>query len=252
MGWNFFLDNKLTGIGIGLHDYGSKHLGFPHNLFIDSKGEFIYIKQPICNILSTEWYLKFANKSHLKKRYSKSIWIPTKGGDFTINQLFGSLEDTLSEFSFKIENSMQLKKPIVSDLNIVTAHGSSDIALKQVFYPDGEPRLNLDSYLGMGKVLILFVCHSGSIKSTPFKNSISSIIKEYVAKGYLSVIAPFWSLHISIPPIWLPVFLQSIDNGYDINRSLHNANLAVSRKFPILSAWGCMHLYGDPHLKLKE
>ncbi|WP_297101626.1 hypothetical protein [uncultured Draconibacterium sp.] len=226
--------------------------GFPHNLFIDSKGEFIYIERPICNILSTEWYLKFANKSYLEKNYSKSIWIPTEGGDFTINQLFGSIEDVLSEFNFNIENSMKLKKPITSDLNIVTAHGSNDIALKQVFYPDGVPRLNLDSYLGIGKVLIFFVCHSGSTKSTPFKNSISTIIKEYITKGYLSVIAPFWSLHINIPPIWLSEFLQSIDNGNDISKSVHNANMAVSQKFPTLSAWACMHLYGDPHLKLKE
>jgi len=229
-----------------------KIAGFPHNLFIDSKGEFIYVKKPVCNILSTEWYLKFANKSQLERNYSKSIWIPTEGGDFTINQLFGNLEDILSKFSFNVETSIKLEKPITSDLNIVTAHGSYDIALKQVFYPDGVPRLNLDSYLGIGKVLIFFVCHSGSTKSTPFKNSISTIIKEYVTKGYLSVIAPFWSLHINIPPIWLPAFLQSIENGNDIIKSVHNANMAVYQKFPTLSAWACMHLYGDPHLKLKE
>jgi len=226
--------------------------GFPHNLFQESEGGFIYQNRAICNILSTEWYLKFANKTFLAENYSKAIWIPTEGGDFTINQLFGGLESTLTDYSFKIENSIKLENPISSELNIVTAHGSNDIALKQVFYPDGAPRLNINSFLGTGKVLILLVCHSGSTKSTPFKNSISTLIKEYISKGYISIIAPFWSLHISIPPIWVPVFIHSINNGDEINIAVHKANMAVFDIFPTPSAWACMHLYGDPYLKLKK
>ncbi len=224
--------------------------GFPHNLFLDSNANFLYTKSPICNILSTEWYLKYANQVRLSHNFSKSIWIPIDGGDFTLNQLYSKLEDTLRTFSFNITKTIYPEKPISSEVNVVVAHGGDDIALKQVVYPDSIPRLNLETYLGPGKILIMFVCHSGSFKTTPFKNSISSIIKQYIAQGYSAVVAPFWSLHINIPQLWLPVFLCSLEQGKEIMWAVQDANLKVLKHYPTIAAWLCMHLYGDPHLQI--
>ncbi len=224
--------------------------GFPHNLLLDSSGDFIYHKRPICNILSTEWYLRYANNTTISKEFSKAIWIPTEGGDFTLAQLHSKLESKLSEYKISVTQALNPRNPISSELNIISSHGSDDIALKQVIYPDENPRMNLDTYLGQGKVLILFVCHSGSLKATPFKNSISSIVKQYISKGYSAVIAPFWSLHINIPPIWLPVFIQSLEEGDEIIEAVFKANSEVHKHYPTFAAWLCMHLYGDPHIRV--
>jgi len=226
--------------------------GFPHNLLINLEGNLIYSERPIANILSTEWYIKYSNQIQIDKEFPKSIWIPTEGGDFTLNQLFGKLEDSLVVNKFNVLQSLEPENPINTDLNIVCAHGANDIALKQIIFPNDTPRLNLDRYLSSGKVLIFFVCHSGSISSTPFENSISSIVKRYIAKGYSSVIAPFWALHINIPPIWLPVFLKSMEEGKSIVQAVYEANLAVKEVYPTLAAWCCLHLYGDPQISLAK
>lgn len=229
-----------------------KLAGFPHNLLLNMEGEFIHLQRPSCNILSTEWYLKYSNLTQFKADFSKAIWIPTEGGDFAINHLYGKLEDYLKANKFNIETAISPTKPIVSDINIVTAHGANDIAIKQIIFPDENPRINLSKFLGSGKVLILFVCHSGSVKSTPFKNSISTIIKEYITQGYSAVIAPFWALHINIPPIWLPTFLETLESGNTIVEAVHDANMKVMATYPTLAAWACMHLYGDPHIIVKK
>jgi hypothetical protein len=226
--------------------------GFPHNLLLGDNGAPLHLQHPICNILSTEWFLKYSNLTKINKAFPKAIWIPTEGEDFTLLHLFGKLEETLNANRFSVLQSIEPERPIKSDLNIICAHGAQDIALRQVIFPDDSPRLNLDKYLGGGKVLIFFVCHSGSVSATPFENSISSIVKKYIEKGYSSVIAPFWALHINIPPIWLPVFIKSLDEGGKVIKAVHEANLAVSRVYPTMSAWACLHLYGDPNLTLES
>ncbi|GHU98854.1 hypothetical protein FACS1894159_01960 [Bacteroidia bacterium] len=224
--------------------------GFPHNLFVDENENFIFLERPICNIVSTEWYLRFSDKTKFNANYSKSIWIPTMCGDFTINMLFSKIENCLKQYTFNFDVSEKPNNPIASELNIIVSHGSNDIAIKPALYPDQNPRLDLSKYIGKGKVLIFFVCHSGSTQETPFANSISSIVKDYLMDGYCSVIAPFWSMHVDIAPIWLPAFLDVISKGETIISAVHSANIAVYDKFPTVAAWGCMHLYGDPHISI--
>lgn len=224
---------------------------FPHNLFLDADGVLLMLNHPICNILSTEWYLKYANKVQLNNAGSKSIWIPIDGGDFTIIQLHEKIKETLANFNFSTITSVEPKSLISSDINIIAAHGLNDIALTQIVFPDDTKSINISKYLGSGKILIFLVCHSGSIKSTPFKNSISTIVKQFIVQGYYSVIAPFWSLEISVVSIWLPKFLNSFQSGKQIVEAVHDANLEVFNKHPAISAYACMHLYGDPHLSIK-
>lgn len=226
--------------------------GFPHNLLINNNEEFIYPQTPICNIVSTEWYLKNGNKIQLNTNYTKSIWIPTDCGDYTINMLFSKIEGCLKEHCFSIEQTEEPNTPISSELNIVVSHGSNNIATKPALYPDEHPRINFSTYIGEGKVLIFFVCHSGSTHTAPFSNSISSIAKRFLMNGYTSFIAPFWSMHVDIAPIWLPVFLDAINKETPIIDAVFNANMAVYKKFPTVAAWGCMHLYGDPHITISK
>ena len=227
--------------------------GFPHNLFLDQESKFIYLENPICNILSTEWFAKNNGKTKLLSLFSKSIWIPTVCGDMTINMLYSKIENALNDFQFSIDTSEKPNEPISSDLNIIVSHGANNIAIKPALYPeDNDIRLDFSSYIGTGKILIFFVCHSGSTQATPFSNSISSIVKDYIMQGYSAVIAPFWSLSIESAPIWLAKFLESFHGGNSIINSVYEANMEIFKKYPTVAAWGCMHLYGDPDISITE
>lgn len=223
---------------------------FPHNLLINQKNEFIHLTKPITNILSTEWYLNNDNPPKIQKSYSKSIWIPTEEGDFTLNYLFGKIENCLNEHGFEIKQSLSVENPISSDINIIGSHGAKDISHIKVIYPNNNPLINLNKVIGPGKVLIFFVCYSGSQSTDFFKNSVSSLVKEFIAQGYQSIIAPAWALHVDIPPLWLPVFLESLNSGDSISIAHHKANMAVYKKFPTPAAWACLHLFGNPNLTI--
>jgi len=226
--------------------------GFPHNLLLNNNEDYIYLQNPICNIVSTEWYLKNCNKIKLSANYTKSIWIPTDCGDMTINMLFSKTEDCLKKHNFIIEQAEKPTVPISSELNIIVSHGSNNIATKPALYPDERPRINFSAYIGKGKVLIFFVCHSGSTQTAPFSNSISSVVKSYLMSGYTSVIAPFWSMSIDIAAIWLSSFLNAINDKNPIIEAVFIANTNIYKIFPTVAAWGCMHLYGDPHTNISK
>jgi len=235
--------------------------GYPHNLFLDPDGQFIHRERAITNIVSSEWFIANAGKQKLAADYSKSIWIPVASGDVPLSTLYSRIEEALIAHAFTVSEEVELAEPLRADLNIVCSHGASDISETQIvsqtlLSEDFEQAtehftFNLDNVVGKGKVLIFFVCHSGSTRSEYFKNSISSLVKRYLREGYSAVIAPAWALHVYVPGIWLPVFLQSLQNGHNISTSMFNANMAVREVYPTPAAWACLHLYGDPHLTLE-
>jgi hypothetical protein len=223
---------------------------FPHNLFINDNDGFIHLEKPITNVISTDWYLANRDNRSLPSQYTKSVWIPTEGKDLTINQLYNSIEGILKEKKFVINENEVLERPLSSDLNIICSHGGESITNLQIVYPNNDIGLFAESIIGSGKILIFFVCFSGSYKNEYFKNDISSLVKTCLIKGYSSVIAPFWGLHVNIPKIWLQAFLDSMHKGQTIDFSVYRANIAVFKKYPTPAAWACMHLYGNPHLSL--
>lgn len=225
---------------------------FPHNLMLDEGGNFIHSSKPIANILSTEWYLSCTSDNIINNGLTKSIWIPTESGDFTLNKLHDSLKPELKKHQFKVFNQIDMLSPLSSDLNIVCSHGDKDIASSQVIYPGESPLENLEKIIGSGRILIFFVCHSGSYKNEYFRNNITSLVKTYITLGYKAVVAPFWSLHIDIPKIWLSTFILSLYEGLSINYSVFKANQSVAEEYQTPAAWACMHLYGNPHLTTKR
>lgn len=225
---------------------------FPHNLFLNQNGDFLHLNKPITNILSTEWYLSVDKSTVINKSYSKSIWIPKDEGDFTLNQLYAKIEDTLIKNNFDIHTKLEKDSSTTSYLNIICSHGAKDIAEKQIIYPSEKPLLNLNKVIGKGEILIFLICHSGSYKSELFRNNITSLVKTYIEKGYKAIIAPFWGLHINVPEIWLPEFLNSFNSGDSIDISLFKANKRVYDKYPTPAAWCAMHLYGNPNLKVEQ
>lgn len=236
--------------------------GYPHNLFLDSNGQFIHRDRAITNIVSGEWFAANSGTHKLTPDYSKSIWVPVSSGDVPLNTLFSRIESTLSTHAFSVAEEIELTSPLGADINIICSHGAPNISETQIVSQKvlsvdfGEATdhftFDLDDVLGKGKVLILFVCHSGSMRSDFFKNSLSSLVKRYLREGYGAVIAPAWALHVYVPGIWLPVFLQTLNDGMDINTAVFQANMAVREVYPTPAAWACLHLYGDPYLSVNE
>lgn len=136
----------------------------------------------------------------------------------------------------------------MSDMNLIGAHGEINIADFQVLLFGDERQDNLNLIIGPGKVLILFVCHSGTAESPLFKNEITSLIKRFIAKGYQNIVASSWSLDVSVPKHWFPVFLSELKAGRRISEAAFAGNKAVYDEIPDPSAWACLHLYGNPNL----
>lgn len=223
---------------------------FPHNLFLNSKGELVAKIMPVTNVLSTEWLLKTVGAKLLSKDYTKSIWIPTEGGDMALNYLFGNIDETLQEHSFTVLNQVKLSEPLCSDINIICSHGEKNISEVQVVFPEENPTYNLDTVIGTGKILIFFVCYSGSMKTEFFRNNVTSLTKRFIAQGYEAVVAPVWALDVTIPRYWLPDFLNSFNSGQTISQAVFNASQSVYRKYPTPAAWACLHLYGNPNYRI--
>lgn len=225
---------------------------FPHNLLIDSKNQLISDFCPITNVLTTDWLIRTTEEATIPKSFSRTIWIPTESGDFTINLLFSRIEKFLMDKKFSIEQTTILKTPISSDLIIACSHGGHDIAEKQVVFTGDVAILDFDKIVEKGMILILFICHSGSYKKELFRNTVTSLVKAMHSKGFETVIAPFWPLHVDVPEHWLPEFITSMESGMPISQSAHLANLKVKEKMNSPSAWCCLHTYGNPSVRAKE
>jgi hypothetical protein len=223
---------------------------FPHNLYLNKDGDFIGLKIPVTNIMSTEWFINCDKSYKLKSNYTKSIWNPTDSGDVPLNFLQSKIEDALIDNDFIICNTLNISTPLSSNVNIVCSHGGKDISIEQFFSQNENRTYQIDKIIGRGDILILLVCHSGSMTAELFRNSVSSLIKRFIHKGYKSVIAPFWALDITILEYWLPEFLLKFNKGCDVSTSVFLANKKVSEIYPHPAAWACMHIYGNPYLSL--
>ncbi|MDI9880923.1 hypothetical protein [Flectobacillus longus] len=223
----------------------------PHNFLLNEERELLALYTSITNIFSVEWLNSKLKENNQTTAKDKAIYIPIEGGDLTINMLYESIKETLREHSVITSTSLTDFSPINSTINIVSSHGNKDISSTQVFYPNENNVIyNLNGILGAGKILVLLVCHSGSTQEFFFRNEIASLIKRYLTNGYEAVIAPFWALHIDIPPIWLPVFMTLIDEGKEVSEAVYQANKAVYESYPTPAAWASMHLYGNPFFKI--
>jgi hypothetical protein len=245
-----------------IHDYSPNPLllvkdmdisDFPHNLLLNDMGVFLLLKKPIANVLSTDKLLESLDDKSMSKNISKCVWIPVEAGDIAINRLFSQVEDVFNKFDFRLHTNVSVLHPLDYDLSILVCHGADDISKFNVIYPGGDSSIfDIESILGEGKILILFVCHSGSMDKDFFQNKISALIKRFLDLGYRSIIAPFWALSIDVPPIWLPIFMQEFESGAPIVNCVWKANLAVKEQYlnstPAL--WACLHLYGNPFLRL--
>ena len=224
----------------------------PHQLMIDERtGKFVGESWPSANVISTEFLIKSNFNGPLPKGYNKSYWSPLNK-EATFFGIKEGLKQVFEDYQFNVDDNDEPAMPLHADLNIVCAHGADNISDSKWFYAGGTPILNSKRVVGPGKVLVLFVCHSGSITYQYYDHTMHTIIKRYLRMGYSSVIAPMWSLNTEITKIWLPVFMDIVDAGGYVVDAVFQANMEVKKQFITPSAWACLHLFGNPYMKIAD
>lgn len=226
---------------------------YPHQLFIDDRNDkFIGEMMPTANVISTELFIKTNFEEPLRGDYSKAFWTPVDSGEFTFQVVLGNLQNLFHNYKFDVHCEITPAIPLNADLNIVCAHGGSNISETEWFYANEQPLIETSSIIGKGKLLILLVCHSGTITQTNYDNAMHTIVKRYIQMGYSSVIAPMWSLSTEIIPTWLSTFLEWMENGYYVVDAVFEANKKIKNEFIAPQAWACLHLFGNPYLQIGD
>lgn len=224
----------------------------PHQLMIDERtGKFVGESSPSANVISTEFLIKSNFNDSLPKGYNKSYWSPLNK-ETTFWGIKEGLKQVFEDYQFDVDDNDEPAVPLHADLNIVCAHGADNISDSEWFYAGGTPIVNSKRAIGPGKVLVLFVCHSGSITHQYYDHTMHTIIKRYLRMGYSSVVAPMWSLNTEITKIWLPVFMENVDAGGYVVDAVFQANMEVKKQFITPSAWACLHLFGNPYVKIAD
>ena len=224
----------------------------PHQLMIDERtGKFVGESCPSANVISTEFLIKSNFNDPLPKGYNKSYWSPLNK-ETTFWGIKEGLKQVFEDYQFDVDDNDEPAVPLHADLNIVCAHGADNISDSEWFYSGGTPIVNSKRAIGPGKVLVLFVCHSGSITHQYYDHTMHTIIKRYLRMGYSSVVAPMWSLNTEITKIWLPVFMEKVDAGGYVVDAVFQANMEVKKLFITPSAWACLHLFGNPYVKIAD
>lgn len=226
---------------------------YPHQLLVDAnKGKFIGELLPTCNIISTEVLIKTNFEEPLREHPKCSFWCPTGSQEFTFAMIRSSLDDVIAKYNIDCNEQNVPEQPIEAEINIACAHGGADISDTQWFYADGSPIVETGKIIGRGKLLILFVCHSGSITRHDYDNAMHTLIKRYIRAGYSSVIAPMWSLSTEILQTWLDVFMEEIMNKQFVIDALYKANMTVKENFTSPEVYACLHLFGNPFLQIAD
>lgn len=226
---------------------------FPHQLLVDSnRNEFVGSLLPSCNIISTEILIKTNFEEPLHKDFSCAYWSPLDSDEFTFAMIKSHLEETLAKYNFECNDKRNPLRPIDSEINIACAHGGADISSTSWFYADDKAIVETEKIIGKGKLLILFVCYSGTITRPDYDNAMHTIIKRYIQMGYSSVIAPMWSLNTEILPIWLETFMSEVKKGEFVIDALYHANMAVKEQYISPEVYACLHLFGNPFLQIGD
>ena len=225
----------------------------PHHLLCLPSGEFVGDSLPSANVISTEFLIQSNFYNNINSDIHPNIWIPLESGDMALCQLWSHLEDSMKKSGVEIFESLTIDKPMCSAINIVCTHGARTINETEWFYANGNPIKNVDDIVGEGQLLILLVCHAGTMQAGNYDTAVHSIIKKFIKKGYCSIVAPAWSLSTEIVPLWLDTFIEEfVNNKIYVVDAVFKANMAIKEAYTAISAWACMHLYGNPYLQVNE
>lgn len=226
---------------------------YPHQLFTSKEQDgLVGALVPTCNVMSSELLVKTNLYPLLPKEFTKSFWIPYGGEEFTFDVIYGKLEDVIKKHQIKVQNQLNPQNPICGDIVLLCAHGGNDISSSEVFYVNDKPILDTLESIGEGRIALLLICYSGTISHSHYDNAMHTLVKKLIQKGYSSVVAPMWSMPTQIITSWISTFMESMERGDYIVDAVFKANMVVKKDFVAPSAWACLHLFGNPYMRVGD
>lgn len=224
---------------------------FPSNL-IQENNNFVFLDRPIFTSLN---YNSILNRKDITINIKKiKLWSPIDTADLALNKLYSSLSHFLDVYEIDSYTGIQIEENLTSDISIVIAHGGNNIDDSNTLHArDNYKKIDyqysyIEKNVKKSKILLLFVCHSGKISKDIFYEKTNSIIRKFTKNDVEAIIAPKWPLSIEIIPIWLPVFIDSLNSGYSSLESFHLASKSVYNKFKNAGTWACLHYFGNPNI----
>jgi len=222
---------------------------FPHNFIFDSSDSAE--PQDVCSPLSLDHYLSC--KKDFIDISKINAWAPIVEQDYAIQLAFSRLKECTTNFSIHFSGGLYPEFDVNTDVKMFVCHGGRDKSGGFTgLYPSSTKKYLTPGILGTGKVAVLFVCHGGHIASDFYSRTFQTLAKTLLLAGYETVIASAWSLNINIPGPWANAFLLALAAGLPISRAVQNANAKIKEAYPVESAWAAMHVFGNPHLTVKQ
>jgi hypothetical protein len=234
---------------------------FPMNL-LRYQDDFIGERCPVAMAPSLDWVASIIEKPRLPNG-RRIAWVsdasPTEDlGRSVLAPLADRLEPVLTKRGVTLARAEQPPPQLEdADLAIVLAHGGLVPGHRffQVLLDDHEqqwaPR-KIGRALGAAGIVVLFVCSSGRLDERPGARATIGFARHLLDNGCRAVVACPWPLAVSVPPHWLPRFLEALDGGARLTDAVFAANQEVVRRFSGNPPYAfAMHLYGDPSARLK-
>lgn len=222
----------------------------PPNLIKTTSNLLLADLAPLHVPSSVELYLK-STQFNVEPSNIK-LWAPIEGGDFAINIAFDKINNLFNDTSLLKITSLNPKNELNKDINIFISHGGKDrlYGFKSISPADDKYFINENDVFGTGKVAILFICHSGSSKSSMFATKLDGLVSKVLDLGYECVLAPAWSYNVILTGIWTRNFIDALNGGKDLSDATYYANMSVKSVYPSVGAYAAMHLFGNDGLIL--
>lgn len=222
----------------------------PPNLIKTTSGLLLADLAPIHTPSSVELYIKstqFNTQSN-----SIKLWAPVEEGDFAINIAFDKIQNLFNDTTLLKITSLNPRNELNKDINIFISHGGKDslYGFKSISPAEDKYFINEKDIFGTGKVAILFICHSGSSKSSMFATKLDGLVSRVLELGYECVLAPAWSYNVILTGVWTRNFIDALNSGKSLSEATYNANITVKSTYPSVGAYAAMHLFGNDGLIL--
>ncbi|HEN5125959.1 TPA: hypothetical protein U6I84_005103 [Klebsiella quasipneumoniae] len=222
----------------------------PPNLIKTISGKILADLSPLHIPSTVELYIK--DNPFAIEHNNIKLWAPVEEGDFAINIAFDKIDSLFNDTSLTKITSLNPRNDLNKDINIFISHGGKDslYGFKSISPAENKFFINESDVFGTGKVAILFICHSGSYKSSMFATKLDGLVSKVLDLGYECVLAPAWSYNVILTGIWTKNFVDALNEGYNLSESTFIANKSVKSTYPGVGAYAAMHLFGNDKLIL--
>lgn len=189
----------------------------------------------------------------------RRAWIPADlGGEPTLSlrSLSERLSDCFDEHQIHVNNAIEVPDNFRnSELVVIGAHGGLLPGMRffRSISDDGQLSMwyeSLASAIRGSSLVVLFVCSAGRSDPHPYaRTSTVGLVRELLRRGCSTVVACPWPLNVSVPPKWLPAFMEEWSSGKNVTDAVFLANQSISSWFS-LSPAEClaMNVFGNPLL----